>query len=219
MFNNLEPNVAFDVLLASFLPLAILLMGYRLSAPLTWVDLYDMLCLRSLSGKSPSYGAFSLENAYQSYTQYGRLSNREQFQRRASYNGLGRAHKRLGNKIGYPAKLDKLETVTDLNATIADGIADLASKQFNLKSILGSGGDLGRVRESLKHFIRDWSEEGAHERQRVFEPILDVLRRVDHTKRTGQKVLVPGSGLGRLAWEISQLGMSVICVLCASHTR
>lgn len=216
MLNGLELNVIFDTLLACFFPLAILLVGYRLSAPLTWADLYDMLCLRSL--KSPSYGRFSLETAYQSYTQYGRLSNREQFQRQASYNGLGRAHKRLGNKIGYPAKLDKLKTVTDLNATIADGIADLASEQFDLKHVPGSGGDLGRVREALKHFIRDWSEEGAHERQRIFQPILDVLRRVDHTDRMDQKVLVPGSGLGRLAWEISQLGMSVISpVVRLSH--
>lgn len=208
MFSGLESNVTFDILLACFFPFAILLVGYRLSAPLTWTDLYDFLSLRSF--KSPSHGAFSLETAYRSYAQYNRLSSREQFHRQASYNGLGRAHKRLGNKIGYPAKLDKLKAVTDLNATITDGIADLASKQFNLKSVPRSNGDLGRVRESLKHFIRDWSEEGAHERQRIFQPILNVLRRVNHTERMGQKILVPGSGLGRLAWEISQLGTSII---------
>jgi len=209
MLDGLEVDVSFDALLAISLPLAILLVVYRLFPSLTWTDLYGFL-LSISSSKPPSRGAFSLETAYQSYTQYGRLSNREQSLRRASYNALGRAHQRLGNKIGYPAKLDRLKAVTDLNATIADGIAELASRQFGLSGVSGGTGNLGRVRESLKHFIRDWSEEGAREREHIFQPILNVLRQVDHTKRKGQKVLVPGSGLGRLAWEISQLGRSII---------
>lgn len=201
---GLEPNVTFDVLLACLFPIAVLLVGYRLSAPFKWANLFSFMSIRSFY--SPPYGNFSLETAYQSYTLYGRLSHREQSYRQTSYNKLGRAHKRLGNKIGYQAKLDKLKVVTDLNATITDEIADLASKQFNLKVDSAGSGDLGRVRESLKHFIRDWSQEGANERQRIFQPILNVLQRVDHTERKGLKVLVPGSGLGRLAWEISQMG-------------
>lgn len=207
MLDALEGKVTFDTLLACLFPLAILVVGYRLFPPLTLADLYSFLSARLLK-PSPTR-PLSLENAYQSYTQYSRLSNSEQFYRQASYNGLCRAHKRLGNKIGYPAKLDKLKAVTDLNSTITDGIAELAAKQFNLQAAPAVGGDLGRVRESLKHFVRDWSEEGARERQRIFLPILDVLRQVDSTDRMRQKVLVPGSGLGRLAWEISQLGMSI----------
>ncbi|KAK7043526.1 N2227-like protein-domain-containing protein [Favolaschia claudopus] len=49
-----------------------------------------------------------------------------------------------------------------------------------------------RVRESLKHYIRDWS--------------VDVLRAVDIDARAGQRVLVPGAGLGRRGWEIPELG-------------
>ena len=66
--------------------------------------------------------------------------------------------------------------------------------------------DLPRVRESLKHFVRDWSEDGRLERSQIFGPILDALAEVSHAGRKDMKVLVPGSGLGRLAWEISQLG-------------
>jgi len=66
--------------------------------------------------------------------------------------------------------------------------------------------DLMRVRESLKHFIRDWSSDGIREREKIFGPILDVLRKVDADERQTKRVLVPGSGLGRLAWEISELG-------------
>lgn len=58
----------------------------------------------------------------------------------------------------------------------------------------------------MKHYLRDWSSEGASEREVIFSPILDVLKLVPQAERGSQKILVPGSGLGRLAWEISQLG-------------
>ena len=75
--------------------------------------------------------------------------------------------------------------------------------------------DLGRVQESLKHYVRDWSEEGAKERGRIFEPILRVLRDVPVDDRRKLKVLVPGSGLGRLAWEISELGKCSASARCS----
>jgi len=62
------------------------------------------------------------------------------------------------------------------------------------------------VRETLKHFVRDWSEEGKEEREKIFQPIFDVLKEVGEDQRGSMKVLIPGCGLGRLAWEVSQLG-------------
>jgi carnosine N-methyltransferase len=93
-----------------------------------------------------------------------------------------------------------------MNAKITNEIAELALQEFeNLAKYSSTANisDLGRVRESLKHFVRDWSVEGAHERARIFQPILNVLRQVDPDSRPEKKVLVPGSGLGKLAWEIS----------------
>lgn len=67
-----------------------------------------------------------------------------------------------------------------------------------------------RVREALKHLVRDWSDEGAVERQNTHEPILTVLKKaVPPEDRAKVKVLLPGSGLGRLAWEVSELGFDV----------
>ncbi|RDB14661.1 Carnosine N-methyltransferase [Hypsizygus marmoreus] len=196
----------FDIFLACLFPLTLFLVVLRANATniWTWTRLQDFLSLRAF--KTSPYGPFSLEKAHQSYAQYGRLARMEVASRQASYNSLGRAYKRLGNKIGYPAKLETLKHVTDLNSTITDAIAELAEKEFNIAEMYSGSGDLGRVRESLKHFIRDWSEEGAQERDKIFHPILDVLREVDPSERATKRVLVPGSGLGRLAWEISQLG-------------
>ena len=101
-----------------------------------------------------------------------------------------------------------------MNTVVADAIAQLAKDEFpeelggEQPSVLrpGIAGDLGRVRESLKHFVRDWSDEGRVEREKIFAPILDVLREHEPGARRDMRVLVPGAGLGRLAWDISELG-------------
>jgi hypothetical protein len=134
-----------------------------------------------------------------------------------SYRTLQHSNKNLGYSIGYPKKLDQLGYVTTLNAMVTDGIVELAQEEF--PSLLCQrrhtmvSPDLARVRESLKHFIRDWSEEGARERTRTFSPILDVLNEVNPSQRAEMKILIPGCGLGRLAWEISQLGWYILALL------
>ncbi|TDL16908.1 N2227-like protein [Rickenella mellea] len=127
-----------------------------------------------------------------------------------SYSKLGRAHKRIGYDLGYTKKLDRLSEVTKINGTVTAAIAKFAYADgvpvpppLGIPSV---GGDLGRVREVLKHFVRDWSVAGFKERQRIFDPILRVLQQVSLSEH--QAVLVPGCGLGRLAWEISRLGKS-----------
>lgn len=195
-----------DAILVCFFPIFILLIGFKFFPKITPSEISELLSLRNPCRNS----YFSLERAYHSYSQYIRLSNNELSLMRSSYRALHRSNKSLGYEIGYPAKLDQLRSVTALNGTIADGIAELAREEFpslvHQGSIDMASADLVRVRESLKHFIRDWSEQGAKERARVFSPILDVLKEVDPSQRAGMKILVPGCGLGRLAWEIAQLG-------------
>ncbi|KAJ7133682.1 N2227-like protein-domain-containing protein [Mycena crocata] len=194
-----------DVWLALFLPFGIAFVGWRLSAiPRSWSELRDLF---SLDPDSQS-GPFSLQRAHNSYGRYRNLSVAEASRLQVSYTSIGRAHKRVGYKLGYPAKLNKLAEVTNANGKITDAIARLAETEFDI-DVPPRGGtsmDLVRVRESLKHFVRDWSADGVRERERIFTPILDVLRTVDMTERQMKRVLVPGSGLGRLAWEISELG-------------
>jgi len=131
---------------------------------------------------------------------------------RKSHLTLGRAHKRIAHRLGYTKKMDRLKEVIDVNASVTTGIARLAMTDFEELRVTANRSDalsyngLGRVRESLKHFVRDWSEEGKEEREKIFQPIFDVLREVDMDERGHMKVLVPGCGLGRLSWEVSQLG-------------
>ncbi|KAF8161386.1 N2227-like protein-domain-containing protein [Crassisporium funariophilum] len=207
-FTDVRFIIASDVLLACFFPLAILFVGFKLFPSFSFSELRELLFSGPRKGSPNTH--FSLTRAYHSFSQYARLSASELAQKRASYNTLGRANKNLGFKIGYAKKLDRLRDITSLNATVTDGIVELALEEFpslsDKDAIHAGSADLGRVRESLKHFVRDWSVDGAHERTRTFAPILDLLRAVDPADRRKMKVLVPGCGLGRLAWEISQLG-------------
>ncbi|TFK22561.1 N2227-domain-containing protein, partial [Coprinopsis marcescibilis] len=204
-------TTTFDTLLACLFPLAICIAAYRLRDSLgSFSDLRALV----FPTKSSSQPYFSLERAYHSYRQYERLSKSEVSRMRASYSKLGRAHKRMANTLGYTKKLDRLWDITALNGTIADEIAEIAEREYpsvtDTPKYHATSADLARVREALKHFIRDWSDDGAKERHTIFSPILDCLKTVDPELRASQKVLVPGCGLGRLSWEISQLGDHLI---------
>jgi carnosine N-methyltransferase len=70
--------------------------------------------------------------------------------------------------------------------------------------------DIDHVKSTLKQFVRDWSVQGSKERDECYGPILEILDRTypASKERHSYKVLVPGAGLGRLAYEIAKLGFS-----------
>ncbi|XP_068621803.1 carnosine N-methyltransferase [Battus philenor] len=70
--------------------------------------------------------------------------------------------------------------------------------------------DVEKVQSVLKNIVRDWSEVGAPEREQCYRPILDELESrfplEEFSDRSRIKILVPGAGLGRLAWEVANRG-------------
>ncbi|KAI0697442.1 N2227-domain-containing protein [Cytidiella melzeri] len=202
-----------DTILACLLPLSLFMIG------LAWLgkpSLSFQGVLDIIKGTRPvAFGHyFSLERAVVSYDQYLDMSAAELAAMRNSYGKLGRVHKRVGYELGYPRKLDKLKATFEANEKVTRGIGKCAREAFPelRKSRITGDGDLARVRETLKHFIRDWSAEGASEREIIFQPILNALRQVEGDQRVGAKVLVPGGGLCRLAWDISELGFDTTAV-------
>lgn len=134
---------------------------------------------------------------------------------RASYGKMNAEHRQLGEKLKYPAKLDKFAAAERANGFTTDAIANLAIRERGINASLVENrqdGSSFRVREALQHWVRDWSEEGLEERAPLFDPILDVLRLVQPETRMVSRVLVPGAGMGRLAWEISELGTPSLVV-------
>ena len=66
--------------------------------------------------------------------------------------------------------------------------------------------DMDRVQSTIKQIVRDWSSAGAEERAKCYDPLLVALDSLHPDNRHLVKVLVPGSGLARLAWEIASRG-------------
>ncbi|XP_034025688.1 carnosine N-methyltransferase [Thalassophryne amazonica] len=69
--------------------------------------------------------------------------------------------------------------------------------------------DMDKLKSTIKQFVRDWSEAGQAERESCYRPIIQAIQRLFPPKQctlSKVSVLVPGAGLGRLAWEIAQLG-------------
>ncbi|CAO1614963.1 unnamed protein product [Parajaminaea phylloscopi] len=87
--------------------------------------------------------------------------------------------------------------------------------------------DLDKVRAILKQLVRDWSAEGAVERQHAYDPVLtaleDLFSHVAPGERNSVRLLFPGCGLGRLPWEAAMKGFSSqgnefsMYMLVASH--
>jgi carnosine N-methyltransferase len=67
-----------------------------------------------------------------------------------------------------------------------------------------------KLRSTLKQFVRDWSEEGKDEREACYGPIKQALLEhfsdIPQQERGNFRVLVPGAGLGRLSWDVANLG-------------
>ena len=81
--------------------------------------------------------------------------------------------------------------------------------------------DFTSVNQALKHLVRDWSEDGAHER-RTHDCIISAIRDLSPTDaRSGfrQRILVLGAGLGRLAHDIAKLEGAYFLYLIRSASK
>lgn len=68
---------------------------------------------------------------------------------------------------------------------------------------------VSKINTTLRQCMRDWGDEGQEERQKSYGAVIAELERlcpVNPEKKGAQKVLVPGAGEGRLAYEIVSRG-------------
>lgn len=157
-----------------------------------------------------------LQNAIAVFARFKHIADSEVQRMQKSYAKIGRYHKRVGYDIGYPSKLRRLSKANESNSIVTERIAKLAMSQHKLDTTFThvNSNDLAKVREVFKHYVRDWSLDGAKERGVIFGPILTALREIVQesglSSRSELDVLVPGSGLGRLAWEIHEMGAFLV---------
>ncbi|GAA5992773.1 hypothetical protein JCM10908_006926 [Rhodotorula pacifica] len=149
--------------------------------------------------------------AARSFSHYPTAQQRWLSRKWLAYERMPARQRRLGAKLDWPAKLTRAEEAIETNSVVTDELAALAFDQARKEGVpVGLRSRFwredGRVVETLKHFVRDWSEAGKGERDVLFPPILDALRREFDEDTRERKVLLPGSGLARLAYEISLMG-------------
>ena len=98
------------------------------------------------------------------------------------------------------------ETAIHLNSTFTSAIVQSSGGIFGAeidppKPSLDR--NICKVRSTLKQFVREWSHDGKPERMTSFTPLIEGLKR--HLA-LGQFVVCPGSGLGRLPYELAKAG-------------
>ncbi|KAI9783114.1 MAG: hypothetical protein M1839_004283 [Geoglossum umbratile] len=147
--------------------------------------------------------------------------------RRQNFYALPAAHwQRLAQPpISYLETLNQIDDAIDKNADIAHAIFLQSLSAIGLaehppgpasdgqKHHLDWRGaatpqDVDKARTTVRQLYRDWSAEGAAERQVCYDPILTALSSEfpDHPNRGAIKVLIPGAGLGRLVFEVCRAG-------------
>ncbi|CAD6581364.1 MAG: hypothetical protein CYPHOPRED_001558 [Cyphobasidiales sp. Tagirdzhanova-0007] len=162
------------------------------------------------------------EHTIRAFTAYRYHSLASNNLRRQSYMSLQpHQQKLLPNQLQLINEIDYCITN---NAEFLEDIAAAATAQALLQggnSVLSktirpkpkvTEHEMEKLRSTLRQIHRDWSEEGKSERDASYEPILHALdahySHVSAANRRNIRVLVPGCGLGRLAYEIARKGYS-----------
>jgi hypothetical protein len=160
----------------------------------------------------PTHESFSLCRAHhQSYGQYVKTPAGDLYAMRASYDTLGRGLvTRSATSSSSMAQL-----TINLNLVVKDfGLGPT----FVDGAVSSAKGDLGRVREAFRHYVCDSPGEARNENRFLCPYSSNILKSVDPDFRSDTSVLVPGCGLGRLAWEISDLGILSIELITYNTT-
>ncbi|GAB7353221.1 hypothetical protein MBLNU459_g3741t1 [Dothideomycetes sp. NU459] len=114
---------------------------------------------------------------------------------------------------------DAVDDAIDVNADIADAVLAIGLNTYGIDPEnsqwkgTATPGDMDKVRSTIRQLYRDWAAEATQERSDSFEPILAALNKsyshLSPAQRSHINVLVPGAGLGRLAFEVNRTGYAV----------
>lgn len=124
----------------------------------------------------------------------------------------------INRVVSYQEKFAAVSEGIKCNARVAESIANYAMGYYHIDqsevdahaqqlASEGRSSDHTSVSQALKHFVRDWSEDGIEEREAVFPQISQTLEEL-FPERSDEKpfsVLIPGSGLGGLAHVVDDL--------------
>jgi carnosine N-methyltransferase len=123
--------------------------------------------------------------------------------------------KNYRNDSQFFANDKKTRTAVDINSILTNAIAAGSSGLFGNEASNDESSNptaernISKVRSTLKQFVREWSKEGQGERDSTFKVLIDAMKRHLPPTQEGEKnpfVVCPGSGLGRLPYELAKAG-------------
>lgn len=131
--------------------------------------------------------------------------------RRKKYEHLAPQYKQL--VPDFLKQIDEIEEGIKDNAFFLSHVAQVAAMNFGAPEDSSTWSDcqpedVQKVGSTLRQVAREWSTDGEAERSICFGKIIvELLQRYpDLKERHGIKILVPGSGLGRLPMELALMG-------------
>ena len=105
--------------------------------------------------------------------------------------------------------LDKTDDAIDANAELAQAIVESGLHSFTMTAFpqawigVAKHSDIDKARSTIRQFYRDWTVDGAAEREACYTPIIQAMDAERQRKGERElKVLVPGAGLGRLVFDL-----------------
>lgn len=130
--------------------------------------------------------------------------------KRRKYLSLSDAEKSLLN--WFPDYLAQLEHSIEINSNFFTQVAETMGSNWGGGKkehwFPPSENDLDKVRGLMIQYVREWSSDGADEREKSMGRILRMAEKLfpDVIERPDVHVLVPGAGLGRLVVEFVKRG-------------
>jgi hypothetical protein len=164
-----------------------------------------------------STSQFELLSAVKSIQQYSINSKKLNDRRRRLFKLMSWRQQKLCDDAGYSRRLNKIDVAINRNQDFLNRVSTFALETYklehhhfdNLRQGTSNSSSLNyRVIESLGHFVRDWCEEGSAELDFLISKVVSDLNRViPLQQRSRTCIVVPGSGLGRIAHEVAVLGL------------
>lgn len=137
-----------------------------------------------------------IQLAFKSYSKYHLYRLVKYY---SDYDKLPQEHKDMLS--GYLTRLNRVQECIKRNQLVFDMLLDVED-ETNVP-LRDADAKMESIRSLLRQTVRDWAREGGEER-RVYEIVLEELG--DRIKDTSSRILIPGAGLGRLAYEVAKAG-------------
>ncbi|RWS26675.1 UPF0586 protein C9orf41-like protein [Leptotrombidium deliense] len=154
-------------------------------------------------------------NTYRSYRPHSlrRLARTSEY-----LSSLPESHRQ--KLLKYQSHLEDVRNCIEQNATLMKEIIVDVSRMFeNIEypncekgdncrnAVRPTTVDTEKTYSVLKQIVREWSADGINERKICFQPILnEINERFADRVKSEVSILVPGAGLGRLAYDIAVQG-------------